>query len=62
MSAWLARFSAACKLEKRLRQVWGKRILPPENFHVVEREGPLYDGEIERARVWAGSILGQLNQ
>jgi len=62
MSSWLARFTAARKLDKRLRQPGGKRILPPETFHVVEREGPLYDGEVERVRVWAGSILEQLSQ
>jgi len=62
MSAWLARFTAARKLDKRLRKLGGKRVVPPQTFHVVEREGPLYDGEIERARAWARSILKQLNQ
>lgn len=62
MSAWLARFRAARKLDKRLRKLGGRRIVPPETFHVVEREGPLYDGEIERASLWATSILEKLNQ
>jgi flavodoxin len=60
MSAWLARSTAARKLDRRLRRLGGKRVVPPETFHVVEREGPLYDGEIERAKEWAESILGRL--
>ncbi|MBC7249291.1 MAG: flavodoxin family protein [Anaerolineae bacterium] len=57
MSALLARFTAAKKLTGKLRKLEGKQIVPPETFHVVGREGPLYDGEIERAREWAGLIL-----
>lgn len=57
MSAFLARFTASKKLASKLRRLGGRRIVPPETFHVVEREGPLYDGEIERARAWAKMIL-----
>lgn len=57
MSAWLARFTAAKKLDRKLRKLGGKRILPPETFFVVDREGPLYDGEIERATEWTGILL-----
>lgn len=57
MSAWLARFTAAKKLDRILRKLGGKRILPPETFFVVDREGPLYDGEIERAMEWAAMLL-----
>jgi flavodoxin len=57
MSPFLARFTAAKKLAQKLRKLGGKRIVPPETFHVVDREGPLYDGEIERAQAWAASIL-----
>lgn len=60
MSAFLARFTAAKRLAKKLRKLGGKRIVPPETFHVVEREGPLYEGEIERAREWAELILERL--
>jgi flavodoxin len=59
MSPFLARFTAARKLAQRLRRLGGKRIVPPETFHVMGREGPLCDGEIERARTWAESILRQ---
>ena len=60
MSAFLARFTAAKRLTSKLRKLGGKRVVPPETFHVVEREGPLYEGELERARKWAGLILEQL--
>ena len=60
MSRWLAPFTAARKLAHRLRRLGGKRVVPPETFYVVEREGPLYEGEIERARTWAALILKRL--
>lgn len=60
MSAFLARFTAAKKLNRKLRKLGGKRIVPPETFHVAGHEGPLLDGELERARQWADLILGQL--
>lgn len=60
MSWWLARFTAARKLDRKLRKLGGKRVVPPETFHVEGREGPLYDGEIGRAKAWAESIVGQL--
>jgi flavodoxin len=62
MSAFLARFTAAKKLARKLRKLGGKRIVPPETFHVVEKEGPLYEGELERARQWAETILQRLDQ
>ena len=55
--AWLAQHTAARKLAKRLRKLGGKPIVAPESFHVQDREGPLYDGEIERAKAWAEGIL-----
>lgn len=61
MSAFLARFTAAKKLERKLRKLGGRRVLPPETFHVAGREGPLCDGEIERARVWAAAILDRVS-
>jgi flavodoxin len=60
MSRWLAPFTAARKLAHKLRRLGGKCVVPPETFHVVEREGPLYEGEIERARTWAALILKRL--
>jgi flavodoxin len=60
MSAFLARFTAAKKLNRKLRKLGGKRLVPPETFHVAGREGPLCDGELERAMQWAGLILERL--
>ena len=58
MSAFLARFTAAKRVDRKLRKLGGKRLVPPETFHVKEHhEGPLYDGEIERAKSWAETIL-----
>jgi flavodoxin len=59
MSAWLARFTAARKLARKLRRLGGRQVVPPETFHVAGREGPLYEGEIERAHAWAESVLSQ---
>ena len=58
MSAFLARFTAAKKLNKKLRKLGGKQVVPPETFHVVDCEGPLYQGELEHAQTWAGEIIG----
>ncbi len=56
MSRWLAPFTAARKLDGKLRKLGGRRAVRPETFHVEDREGPLYEGEIERASAWAASI------
>jgi flavodoxin len=58
MSWWLNYFTAAKRLARKLRKLGGKRLVPPETFHVIEREGPLYRGELERAENWTKSILG----
>jgi flavodoxin len=58
MSGLLARFTAAKKVDQKLRKLGGKRLLPPETFHVHRHhEGPLLDGEIDRARDWARALL-----
>jgi flavodoxin len=57
MSAFLARFTAAKKLNSKLRKLGGKQVVPPETFHVVECEGPLYEGELERAQAWAENVV-----
>ena len=60
MSAFLSRFTAAKRIDKKLRKLGGKRLMPPETFHVEDNhEGPLYDGELERAKTWAESILAR---
>ena len=59
--AWLAKHTAAGKLAKRLHKLGGKQIAAPESFHVKDREGPLYEGEIERAAAWAERMLQHLD-
>lgn len=60
MSWWLNQFTASKRLAKKLRKLGGKLVVPPEIFHVTGREGPLYDGELERAQAWADSILARI--
>jgi hypothetical protein len=48
--------TAAKPLDRRLRGLGGKRVAPPETFFMAGRERPLEDGEIERARAWAGTL------
>jgi len=60
MSPFLARFTAAKKLDSKLRKLGGKRVVSPETFHVVECEGPLYEGELQRAQLWTETILDQV--
>jgi flavodoxin len=57
MNWFLNQFTASKKLAQKLRKLGGKRLVPPETYHVMDREGPLYDGELERAKTWTGAIL-----
>ena len=43
--------SAARGIARRLRR-YGRRIVDSESFLVADAEGPLEDGELERARDW----------
>jgi hypothetical protein len=62
MSGFLARFTATKRVDRYLRKLGAKRLVPPETFHVEHHHGgPLLDGEIERAQRWAESILAQLD-
>lgn len=47
---------AAEKIEKRLKQSGGTPTVPHAGFIVEDSEGPLREGERERAREWAQSI------
>jgi flavodoxin len=61
ISGFLARMTAAKRLDRNLRKLGGKRLMAPETFFVKKEEGyPLYDGEIERARRWAQEIVERL--
>jgi len=45
-----------------LRKLGGKRIAAPETFFMAGREGPLEEGEIERARAWARMLVAGLHE
>jgi flavodoxin len=48
--------SAARALARRLGRLGATTIAAPESFFVTEGEGPLADGEIERAIAWARGL------
>ena len=58
MSAWKSG-SAAPRIASRLKRAGASLIVPPESFFVAEREGPLEEGELERAVQWAEQIFEQ---
>jgi flavodoxin len=48
---------AAKRIAERLQKAGAALIVPPEGFYVKDTEGPLNDGELERAAAWAKSLL-----
>jgi flavorubredoxin len=42
--------------EKLLHKLGATLTAPAEHFHVVDAEGPLADGEEERARLWGAAL------
>ncbi len=49
---------AAPRIDKELRRKGGVPAAEPEGFYVKDREGPLMEGELERAVSWASGIIG----
>lgn len=49
---------AATPISVKLARKGGALVAPPEGFIVKESEGPLEDGELERAAAWAKEIAG----
>jgi hypothetical protein len=50
--------SAAKTIAKKLGRLGYELVAPPESFFVLDSEGPLKDGEMERARAWGASLIG----
>ena len=50
--------SAARTLVRRLARKGFELAAPAESFFVHDSEGPLEDGELERARAWARRVAG----
>jgi flavodoxin len=48
---------AAKHILKALEKKGGKLVLPPEGFYVMGDNGPLAEGELERAEKWAEQIV-----
>jgi flavodoxin len=48
---------AAKPIGDKLTTKGGALVLPPEGFYVKGSEGPLKDGELERAAGWAKQVL-----
>lgn len=53
---WFPTGSAARSAAKRLRKRGFTLVFDPEQFEVIGNDGPLADGEIERAEAW-GQLL-----
>lgn len=51
---------AAGPIAKRLAKKGGELVVPPEGFSVAGTEGPLKEGDLERAADWARRILARL--
>jgi len=50
---------AGDKISKNLALLGGIKVAPNEGFYVNSIEGPLKNGELERAEKWVKSILAQ---
>jgi hypothetical protein len=48
---------AAKPITSILIKLGGHELIEPEGFFVTDTEGPLKEGELERAAAWAQSIL-----
>jgi len=53
---------AAKGIANKLKKSGGELVMPPEGFFVKGMEGPLLEGELERAADWAKQILGILEK
>ncbi len=56
-SRWVRIFGyAAGRIARVLKEMGGNLVAPPEGFFVTGTEGPLREGELERAAGWAKGI------
>lgn len=52
---------AAPRIAAQIEKDGATLVVPPEAFYVEDTEGPLREGELERARDWGTKILAALN-
>jgi len=48
---------AAKPIADKLQKKGGNLVIPPEGFFVKDNEGPLKEGELERAAKWAKQVM-----
>jgi flavodoxin len=48
---------AAERIAKALKEKGGQLLVPGEGFYVEDTEGPLVEGELERAELWAKKLI-----
>ena len=59
---WVGIFGyAAGKIASNLKKKGGTLVLNPEPFFVTGKEGPLKEGELERAAAWAQEVVKSIN-
>ena len=49
---------AANEMAKRLKELGAEIVAEPMPFYVRGKEGPLFEGEVEKAKAWAKKLLG----
>ena len=58
---WVRIFGyAAPRIARKLKKMGATLVGKPEGFFVSETEGPLLDGEVERAAGWGRGIAGSI--
>ncbi len=54
--------NAAGKIASKLASRGYRKLAPPEGFIVASQEGPLADGELDRARAWGAELASRAKQ
>ena len=49
--------SSARHIQRAVESRGGRNLVPGESFFVIRRDGPLREGEVERARMWASAVI-----
>lgn len=49
--------SSARHIQRAVEARGGRNLVPGESFFTVRRDGPLREGELERARIWASNVI-----
>ena len=53
---------AANGIARSLEKMGAHLVLPPEGFLVKGKKGPLVDGELDRASIWAKELAGKISK